>query len=364
MRRRARLITLAACAAALATVAGLLLANQNSAPGAGHYDHLTLVMGGSSYRYVVYVPPGYRGDSAVPLVVVLHGCNTTADQQTVASGYDPLAREHRFIVVYPDVDAADSANGHCWKGIWDSCAETRGSGDAGAIAAMTRAVMAHWHIDRSRVYAIGISAGAFETSILAAAYPDLYAAVGIHSGARYMGGQPGCAPRDQAPADTGVLARAALAAMGPRARVMPVIVFHGDQDNTIPFACGQQALDQWLSTNDLILQPSRPPVTSTPSVVSTCRPGRTHLYRRVLSGQRGLPGGAAVDHPRDGPLLVRRLGQPRGGSVQRPTRAQRRRGFMGVLLPLAALWTRAAVPLGPTAERLPTHRGSDRAVGR
>ncbi len=289
MRRTALLITLAVCAAALATAAGLWLANQSSTPRAGRYDHLALVTGGSSYRYVVYIPPGYRGDSAVPLVVVLHGCNTTADQQTIASGYEPLARQHRFIVVYPDVDAADRAHGHCWKGIWDSAAEGRGRGDAGAIAAMTRAVMAHWHVDSSRVYAIGISAGAFETSILAAAYPDLYAAVGIHSGAAYMGGQPGCVPADQAPADTDVLASAARAAMGPHARVMPVIVFHGDQDNTIPYACGQQALDQWLSTDDLILQPSRPPVTSTPSVAQHAVPGGHAYTVASYPGSTGCP---------------------------------------------------------------------------
>ncbi|MGB0097630.1 MAG: PHB depolymerase family esterase [Solirubrobacteraceae bacterium] len=225
MRRRTVLITLAACGAAVATAVGFALTSQSSAPGVGRYQHARVDAGGDIYRYAVYVPSGYRASSAVPLVVVLHGCNSTADQQTAASGYDAIAEQHRFVVLYPDVDSVDEAHGRCWKGIWDPRAEGRGRGDAGAIADMTGAVMARWHIDRARVYAIGISAGAFETSILGADYPDLYAAIGIHSGASYMGGEPGCLAANQSAVDTDALARAALAAMGTRARVMPVIVF-------------------------------------------------------------------------------------------------------------------------------------------
>ena len=278
MRRRTVLITLAACGAAVATAVGFALTSQSSAPGVARYQHARVDAGGDIYRYAVYVPSGYRASSAVPLVVVLHGCNSTADQQTAASGYDAIAEQHRFVVLYPDVDSVDEAHGRCWKGIWDPRAEGRGRGDAGAIADMTGAVMARWHIDRARVYAIGISAGAFETSILGADYPDLYAAIGIHSGAAYMGGEPGCLAANQSAVDTDALARAALAAMGTRARVMPVIVFHGDQDNTIPYRCGQQTLAQWLRTDDLIRQHERrAALPSTPIISQAVAPGG-HAY--------------------------------------------------------------------------------------
>jgi poly(hydroxyalkanoate) depolymerase family esterase len=253
MRRRTVLVTLAACGAAVAAAIAVALASQSSAPGASRYQHGSLAAGGGIYHYAVYVPAGYQGASVVPLVVVLHGCNTTADQQAAAGRYNAMAGRHRFVVLYPDVDAVDEAHGRCWRGIWDPGSEGRGRGDADAIADMTRAVIARWHIDRTRVYAIGISAGGFETSILGADYPDLYAAIGVHSGAPYMGG-PGCLAASQSPADTGALAHAALAAMGPRARVMPVIVFHGDEDPTVPYRCGQQTVAQWLLTDDLILQ--------------------------------------------------------------------------------------------------------------
>jgi poly(hydroxyalkanoate) depolymerase family esterase len=278
MRRRTVLITLAACGTAVATAIGLTLMSQSSAPGAGRYQHGRLEAGGDIYRYAVYVPAGYRVASVLPLVVVLHGCNMTADQQAAASGYDEIAEQHRFVVLYPDVDSVDEAHGRCWKGIWDPGTEGRGRGDAGAIADITWAVIARWHIDRARVYAIGISAGAFETSILGADYPDLYAAIGVHSGAAYLGGEPGCLAANQSPADTDALARAALAAMGPRARVMPVIVFHGNEDSTIPYRCGQQTVAQWLLTNDLILQHERrAALPSTPTISQAVVPGG-HAY--------------------------------------------------------------------------------------
>ena len=123
---------------------------------------------------------------------------------------------------------------------------------------MTRAVIARWHIDRTRIYVIGISAGAFETAIpRRAPYPDLYAAIGIHSGAAYMGGAQGCLVDGESPAGVNTLARSAFTVMGTHARLMPVIVFHGDKDGTIPYRCGRQALAQWLRTDDLILEHER-----------------------------------------------------------------------------------------------------------
>ena len=238
MSRRAVAIALTACGAMLGATVALTLAG-GSSDGAG-YRFQGLRFGHDAYRYAVYVPARRLGPG-MPLVVVLHGCTMTAAQEASATRYDEIAAARGFVVLYPDVDAVDRANGGCWKGIWDPGAEGHDRGDAGAIAAMTRAVIARWRIDPSRVYAIGISAGGFETSMLGAAYPDLYAAIGIHSGAGYLAGEHGC-PAGGSASSIGAAARAALAAMGSRAGVMPVIVFHGDRDGTIPYRCGQQAL--------------------------------------------------------------------------------------------------------------------------
>jgi poly(hydroxyalkanoate) depolymerase family esterase len=253
MRRRTLLIAVAACGAAIAVAVGVAVTSATSPPRSSRYQRGRLSAYGELYPYAVYAPASARTGLGLPLVVVLHGCTMTAEDMAAASEYDALANRDRFIVLYPDVDATDEGYSRCWKGIWDPGAERRGRGDAGAIARMTQAVMARWHVDRNRVYAIGISAGGFETAILGADYPDLYAAIGIHSGAPYLGGEPGCVPSGGRAAGTEALARAALGAEGPRARVVPVIVLHGDADGRIPYRCGQQAVAQWLRTDDLLL---------------------------------------------------------------------------------------------------------------
>jgi poly(hydroxyalkanoate) depolymerase family esterase len=267
------------CCVALATAVGISLSSPTSFQSSSPYQHERLSERGDVYHYEVYVPASRRANSAVPLVVVLHGCAETADQIAVASEYDRIAEQRRFVVLYPDVDAEDLGYGACWKGIWEPRAEGRGRGDAGAIAEMTSAVIARWHIDRSRVYAIGISAGGFEAAILGAQYPDLYAAIGIHSGAAYGVGDQACLPL---PAQTSAVARAALAAMGDRARVMPIIIFHGDKDGRIPYPCGRQALSQWLGTNDLILEREhRAALPSAPTRVSHAMVPDGHAYTVV-----------------------------------------------------------------------------------
>ena len=308
MERRQRLIAVAACGAAagLAVVIGATASSRPSSassasssaagssaaaassaaavraaasPAAG-YQRGNVSEHGDVYPYTVYVPPGLRAGSAAPLVVVLHGCHTTADQMAAATQYDMLAERDRFIVLYPDVDTLDADSfGRCWRGIWAPDLEGRGAGDAAAIADMTHAVMRRWHADPGRVYAIGISAGGYETAILGAYYPDLYAAIGIHSGAPYLGAEPGCLPAGANAAATAGLAVGALDAMGPRARVMPVIVIHGDADPAVPYLCGQQALAQWLGVDNSVLsRQGRLRVPSSPSSVRDAAVPGGHGY--------------------------------------------------------------------------------------
>lgn len=259
---------LAVCVVAVAAVIGFLITRPGPARDVRYHRGDSVVSGdsvvrGDTYHYLVFVPASYRAASKVPLVVVLHGCQTTASQQAVASGYGAIAEQRRFLVLYPEVDQVDQARGGCWKGIWEPAEEGRDRGDAGAIASMTATVMRTLRIDPTRVYVIGISAGAFESAILGADYPDLYAAIGIHSGAAYSGGGPGCLTAGVSASTTAALAHAALAAMGRHARMMPVIVLHGDQDQVIPYRCGEQALRQWLGTDQLVAERqdgSAPPV--------------------------------------------------------------------------------------------------------
>lgn len=237
-------------------------------PDPGQTTTGTVTSNGTAYGYVLYTPTSYEPGRAAPLLVMVHGCQTTAEQQLRASLYDPLAERERFVVLYPDVDALGRAQpgpAHdCWKFPYP-LAWTRGHSDAAAIAGMTRAVMARLHIDPERVYLVGMSAGGLMTSIDAAAYPDLYAAVAISAGAAYA---------DWPCFTTGVgipvatSAQLAYDEMGSRARIVPRLVIGGDADQAFPPACENKALEQGLRTDNLVLGGTQDgPIALTPSSV-------------------------------------------------------------------------------------------------
>ncbi len=251
---------LAAWAAAL-----LLLAAPGAATAApsprdadpGTTTRGTVVSNGDEYRYVLYTPTSYSPSHAAPLVVVVHGCQTTADQEQALTRYDRLAERKGFVVLYPDVDAAARAQtgplANCWRFL-DPASWTRGSGDAAAIADMTRSVMAERSIARERVYLAGISAGGLMASIEAAAYSNLYAAVAVMSSSAYTDWT--CfASGAGIPVETS--AQLAFEQMGQRARVVPTFVLGGDADQAFPWSCTEKALQQGLRTDNLVISGSQ-----------------------------------------------------------------------------------------------------------
>ena len=113
---------------------------------------------------------------------------------------------------------------------------------------------ASWNIDTTRVYVTGLSAGAAMSVILGATYPDVYAAIGEESGLEY-GAATSSANNANARLvggpDPTTQGQAAYAAMGPRARVVPVIVFHGTDDGLVSPINGDQVVEQWMETDHL-----------------------------------------------------------------------------------------------------------------
>ena len=241
----------------------------------------TVTSNGDQYRYVLYTPASYAPHRPTPLVVVVHGCETTAEQQLKASLYDPVADREGAVVLYPDVDAAGRSQpgplNQCWK-FWEPQAWNRGGGDAAAIADMTGTVMAKMNIDSQRVYLIGMSAGGLMASIEAAAYPDLYAAVGISAASAYT---------DWTCLATGVGIPAATSAqlafdqMGPRARVVPIFVIGGDADQAFPPTCTAKALEQGLRTDNLVISRGASqdgPISLAPAAVRQGQQPGGHAY--------------------------------------------------------------------------------------
>lgn len=211
--------------------------------------------GFGQYRSLVHVPGSVRPGRPAPLLVVLHGANTTAEQQRAANLFDPLAARERFIVMYPDHETDRALGPHllqAWR-FYNPVEMQRDVGDTQAIAELTRQVISTWNVDPERVYIVGMSAGGWMTSIMGATYPDIYAAIGVVEGGAYGIGLAGLAqPLGPALLRPGLLALAAYQAMGAHARVLPVIQIQGDKDAAATPASGAHAVQQWLMTNNLV----------------------------------------------------------------------------------------------------------------
>jgi poly(hydroxyalkanoate) depolymerase family esterase len=202
---------------------------------------------GEEINYMGYVPTSYAEGNAVPLVVSLHGCTESADDFRQLTRWDQLADARGFIVVFPEQTLRNNY-GRCWN--WFQSADMqRGSGEPALIAGITQWVQQRYSIDTRRIYVDGFSAGGAMSSVMAATYPDLYAAAGICSGCEYGATTTCVGDRSLDPGEAG---QEAASAMGSHARPMPVIVFHGDQDTTVPATNADQLVSQWVTTDDLV----------------------------------------------------------------------------------------------------------------
>ena len=236
-------------------------------PVAGTAQTFTYGSGLTAHSYIVYTPSGWRAGHPMPLLVMLHGCQTTAAQQMAANLYNPLADQRGFVVVYPDTDAIENAQpgplARCWQFPLPTD-DLRGAGDGAAIAAITAQVTTGWGVDRQRVYVMGMSAGAFLSSDVATEYPDVFAASGENAGGAYADGT--CIAQNVVALPAAVSAELAKLQMGPRARVVPRIVIGGDADAGIPPACADKALEQGLRTDNLVLDGKQTtPISLTPA---------------------------------------------------------------------------------------------------
>ena len=209
---------------------GMTTANPASVnvPEGGRFLERSYTNGSGTRSYKLYIPSGYVGQ-AVPLIVMLHGCTQNPDDFATGTRMNDLAEEHTFLVAYP-AQAGNANMQKCWN--WFQAADQqRGRGEPSIIAGITSQVAEEYEVAEGRVYIAGMSAGGAMAAIMGATYPDLYTAVGVHSGLA-----PGAAS-DLSSAFTAMRQGGPVVAhenvSGRDREILPTIIFHGDGDTTV-----------------------------------------------------------------------------------------------------------------------------------
>ena len=193
-------------------------------------------------RYKLFVPEDSE-TASLPLLVMLHGCTQTPDEFALATGMNDLAADHRFAVVYPAQSVAANRS-RCWNWFRPSD-QQRSRGEPAILAGLTRHLIKAYGLDRRRVYVAGLSAGAAMAVILGRAYPDLYAAIGVHSGLPYA------AAHDVSSAFAAMRGEStALGREAGSARCTPMIAFHGDRDRVVHSKNLQRLFDEFVDGQD------------------------------------------------------------------------------------------------------------------
>ncbi len=185
----------------------------------GRFGHGTYTGPAGTRPYRLFVPA--TAGARPPLIVMLHGCTQTAEDFAAGTRMNAVAGASGALVLYPVQVAAAHAQ-RCWN--WFNPADQAPQGgEAALLAGMIREVMAAHDVDRRRVFVAGLSAGGAQAAILGAAFPDLVAAVGIHSGLA-------CGAASDV---MGALSAMRQGHAGRGHHRMRTIIFHGDRDHTV-----------------------------------------------------------------------------------------------------------------------------------
>jgi poly(hydroxyalkanoate) depolymerase family esterase len=190
-----------------------------------------------SLNYRLYVPADHR-ERDLALLLMLHGCTQNPEDFALGTRMNDLADEFGLIVAYPHQPRRANPSG-CWS--WfDRRHQNRGSGEPAKLAGLAQTLAREFGVKKERVFAAGLSAGGAMAEVLAATYPDVFDAVGVHSGLPYKSAL-------DAPSAFAAMKGSATADSAPEAvnaGSCRKIVFHGGADATVHPMNGERILEQ------------------------------------------------------------------------------------------------------------------------
>ena len=226
--------TLRKIAAGGMPVRGPLSGQDDLVPKDAQFLSLTYSAAQGSRSYRLYIPAN-RTVTPMPLIVMLHGCTQTPADFAAGTGMNALAEEFSCLIAYPAQPSGANAQ-KCWN--WYRPEDqARDRGEPALIAGLTRAIWRDHSADPARTYIAGLSAGGAAAVVMASAYPDIFSAVGVHSGLPAGGAQD--IPSAFAAMRSGSKGK-------PHQSAVPTIVFHGLADSTVHPDNGTAILSQAL----------------------------------------------------------------------------------------------------------------------
>jgi poly(hydroxyalkanoate) depolymerase family esterase len=256
-------------------------------PEGARFEERSFANQAGSRAYKLYVPSNYKGEP-LPLVIMLHGCTQSPDDFAAGTRMNQIAEEVGFLVAYPGQPSSANPS-KCWN--WFSAGDQlRDQGEPSLIAGITRQIMRDFRIEHGKVFVAGLSAGGAAAAIMGSAYPDLYAAVGIHSGLA-------CGAAQDMPSAFSAM-KQGRAGLPSSSQPLRAIVFHGDRDTTVSPVNGDQVIAQSKGATELRTTVSRSQSSGGQSYsrsAHTDHSGRLMLEHWVLHGAgHAWSGGSAA----------------------------------------------------------------------
>jgi polyhydroxybutyrate depolymerase len=230
---------------------------------------------GKNRNYRVRIPANHDKNIALPLVFNLHGFTSNATQQEAYSAMNEVADTAKFVVCYPN------GIGNAWNVGWNfgSTAD-----DVGFISAMIDKFHTEYGIDKSRVYACGMSNGGFMSYRLACELNDRIAAIASVTGSMVQQAIDNCKPE----------------------KPVPIMEIHGTADGTVNYngttnisVAIPQILKFWQNNNGCDKDPiiemveninTSDNTTSEKWIYTNCTDDKKVVHYKVISGEHTWPG--------------------------------------------------------------------------